>query len=102
MCHCNGPHMNSLMFRHMLNEYPPLDGLSVLPQAERTLPICGRLQAADSERMVMRKVFNAAVFGVAILICSGRAFGQSGTCSGMSLGQGANLNGFVPFPSSSL
>ena len=27
---------------------------------------------------------------------------QNGTCSGMSLGQGANLNGFVPFPSTSL
>jgi len=27
-------------------------------------------------------------------------FAQTGTCSGMSLGQGANLNGFVPFPSS--
>jgi hypothetical protein len=30
------------------------------------------------------------------------AFSQAGTCSGMSLGQGANLNGFVPFPSTSL
>jgi len=50
----------------------------------------------------MQKIFNAAVFGVAILIYSGTAFGQNGTCSGMSLGQGANLNGFVPFPSSSL
>src|SRR5215471_13580180 len=29
-------------------------------------------------------------------------FAQTGTCSGMSLGQGANLNGFVPFPSSNL
>jgi len=27
---------------------------------------------------------------------------QNGTCSGMSLGQGTNLNGFVPFPSTSL
>lgn len=27
---------------------------------------------------------------------------QSGTCSGMNLGQGASLNGFVPFPASSL
>jgi len=50
----------------------------------------------------MRKVFKTAAFGIAILIYSGTAFGQSGTCSGMSLGQGANLNGFVPFPSSSL
>src|SRR5579864_5745277 len=50
----------------------------------------------------MRKVFNTGVFGLAILLYAGTAFGQSGTCSGMSLGQGANLNGFVPFPSSSL
>ncbi len=50
----------------------------------------------------MRRVFNTATFGIAILIYCGEAFGQSGTCSGMSLGQGANLNGFVPFPASSL
>jgi hypothetical protein len=50
----------------------------------------------------MRNFFNSTAFGIAILIYSGVAFGQSGTCSGMSLGQGANLNGFVPFPSSSL
>src|SRR6184192_1410898 len=36
-----------------------------------------------------------------ILLC-GTAFSQAGTCSGMSLGQGANLNGFVPFQSTSL
>ena len=29
-------------------------------------------------------------------------FSQAGTCSGMSLGQLASLNGFVPFPASSL
>jgi len=29
-------------------------------------------------------------------------FSQAGSCSGMSLGQGASLNGFVPFPASSL
>jgi hypothetical protein len=28
----------------------------------------------------------------------GQAGGQAGTCGGMSLGQGASLNGFVPFP----
>src|SRR5207247_8335964 len=32
----------------------------------------------------------------------GTAFSQAGTCSGMSLGQGASLNGFVPFQSTSL
>jgi len=30
------------------------------------------------------------------------AFAQSGTCSGMTVGQLTSLNGFVPFPSSSL
>jgi IPT/TIG domain-containing protein len=28
----------------------------------------------------------------------GQAGGQAGTCSGVSLGEGASLNGFVPFP----
>ena len=37
-----------------------------------------------------------------VLAFSSPGFSQSGTCSGMSLGQGASLNGFVPFPSSSL
>lgn len=43
-----------------------------------------------------------------LLLCCGFVlsqqvgFAQSGTCSGMSLGPGANLNGFVPFPGSSL
>jgi len=49
----------------------------------------------------MRKILHTAAFGIAItLIYSVSALGQ--TCSGMSLGQGANLNGFVPFPSSNL
>jgi len=37
-----------------------------------------------------------------VLLFSGVAFAQSGTCGGMSIGAGANLNGFVPFPASSL
>src|SRR2546426_2677400 len=53
--------------------------------------------------MRMRKVINTGAFVITVaLIYSGTAFGQSGTCSGMSLGQGASLNGFVPFPSSTL
>lgn len=32
----------------------------------------------------------------------GIAFSQAGTCGGMSLGQGASLNGFIPFQASSL
>ncbi len=37
-----------------------------------------------------------------VLLFSDGAFAQSGTCGGMSTGAGANLNGFVPFPASSL
>jgi len=35
-----------------------------------------------------------------VLLFAGSAFAQSGTCSGMGTGAGANLNGFVPFPAS--
>ena len=45
------------------------------------------------------KIFSIIFFAIAL---SAPLFGQSGTCSGMSLGQGASLNGFVPFPSSNL
>src|SRR6266567_3937031 len=38
----------------------------------------------------------------AIVVLSGAAFSQSGTCSGMTVGQLTSLNGFVPFPSTSL
>jgi hypothetical protein len=34
------------------------------------------------------------------LVCVAGAYGQAGTCNGLSLGPGATLNGFVPFPSS--
>ena len=36
------------------------------------------------------------------LASSSAAYSQSGTCSGMTVGQLTSLNGFVPFPSSSL
>ena len=39
---------------------------------------------------------------VVVVLSCGIAFSQSGTCSGMSLGQGASLNGFLPFQSTSL
>ena len=49
----------------------------------------------------MRKSFSRGfVLVVVTFTFSMSAFGQ--TCSGMSLGQGASLNGFVPFPASSL
>jgi hypothetical protein len=37
-----------------------------------------------------------------LLLFTGSAFAQSGTCSGMSTGAGASLNGFDPFPVSNL
>src|SRR2546423_7983717 len=37
-----------------------------------------------------------------ILLLGGIAFSQSGTCSGMTVGQLTSLNGFVPFPSNNL
>lgn len=37
------------------------------------------------------------VFTLAILAC--QLYAQGGSCSGMSLGRGASLNGFIPFPS---
>jgi len=37
-----------------------------------------------------------------VLLFTGSAFAQSGTCSGMSTGAGASLNGFDPFPASNL
>jgi len=38
----------------------------------------------------------------AILCLCSAAFSQAGTCSGMTVGQLTSLNGFVPFPSTSL
>ena len=38
----------------------------------------------------------------AMLALCGHAFSQAGSCSGMTVGQLTSLNGFVPFPSTSL
>src|SRR5258708_19065328 len=46
-------------------------------------------------------IWSVAGLSIALAFTSA-GFSQNGTCSGMSLGQGANLNGFVPFPASSL
>lgn len=45
--------------------------------------------------------FSLLTIGVLLFYC-GMASSQSGTCGGMSLGQGASLNGFVPFLATSL
>ncbi|HLY61885.1 MAG TPA: hypothetical protein VKV95_14150 [Terriglobia bacterium] len=50
----------------------------------------------------MRRIFTVLLIVAWILSANVFGIAQSGTCSGMSLGQGASLNGFVPFPSSSL
>ena len=43
------------------------------------------------------------MFAVAVLLfASSAAMSQSGTCSGMTVGQLTSLNGFVPFPSNNL
>src|SRR2546430_3205101 len=38
----------------------------------------------------------------AVILLTGVAFSQAGTCSGMTVGQLTSLNGFVPFPSNNL
>jgi hypothetical protein len=50
----------------------------------------------------MRRAINLLLAGVVILLSSSVMLGQAGTCAGLSLGQLASLNGFVPFPGSSL
>ena len=50
----------------------------------------------------MRTLLKTWLMMTILLTAVTAAFGQAGSCSGMSLGPGANLNGFVPFPASSL
>jgi len=52
----------------------------------------------------MERGFNIRLVVVVfiLLICCSVAFSQSGTCSGMSVGQLTSLNGFIPFPTSNL
>ena len=50
----------------------------------------------------MRSIRTVLAVSLGLLFSCSVAWAQSGTCSGMSLGQGANLNGFVPFQSTSL
>jgi hypothetical protein len=48
----------------------------------------------------MRPMLKALLICAVLTLCAPAAFAQS--CSGMSTGQLSNLNGFVPFPSTSL
>jgi len=50
----------------------------------------------------MRRILLPLLMVELLFISSGVLLAQSGTCNGMSVGQGASLNGFVPFPSSNL
>jgi hypothetical protein len=48
----------------------------------------------------LNRTFALSITAV-VLLC-GAAFSQAGSCSGMTVGQLTSLNGFVPFPSTSL
>ena len=50
----------------------------------------------------MRSIRTVLSVILALFLSCGVAMAQAGTCAGMSLGQGASLNGFVPFLSTSL
>ena len=50
----------------------------------------------------MRHIFTVLTASLIWVASCGAAFAQSGTCSGMGLGARASLNGFIPFPASSL
>src|SRR5262245_31852683 len=50
----------------------------------------------------MKMIVKGFLLCCAFVLSQKAGFAQNGTCSGISVGQGANLNGFVPFPSSSL
>ena len=50
----------------------------------------------------MRAVHMLWVISAIALTTAGNGFAQSGPCNGMSLGPGASLNGFVPFPGANL
>jgi hypothetical protein len=50
----------------------------------------------------MRSIRTVLSVTLGVLLSCSVAMAQAGTCAGMSLGQGASLNGFVPFQSTSL
>src|SRR5256885_10367411 len=52
---------------------------------------------------MLRNLNRSLAFAITtILLLTGVAFSQAGTCSGMTVGQLTSLNGFVPFPSNNL
>ena len=50
----------------------------------------------------MKIILKGLLLCCGIVLSQQAGFAQNGTCSGMSLGAGASLNGFVPFPGTSL
>jgi len=46
----------------------------------------------------MRTAHIIILIGLSLLSLSSESFAQSGTCDGMDIGPGADLNGFIPFP----
>lgn len=50
----------------------------------------------------MRTWSRPSLICLMLILFSFPSYAQGGTCSGMSLGPGASLNGFVPFPASDL
>jgi len=46
----------------------------------------------------MRTAHIIILIGLSLLSLWGQSFAQSGTCDGMDIGPGADLNGFIPFP----
>ena len=50
----------------------------------------------------MRKWLTGLVVCFVLVLVALPLYARSGTCSSMSLGQGASLNGFVPFPATDL
>ena len=45
------------------------------------------------------KIQQVIIFiGLSLFLLSSESFAQSGTCAGMNIGPGADLNGFIPFP----
>lgn len=78
---------------------PERESFNFQPPAEGKLPWLRGAGRLALQRSVMRKL----MFAVAVvLFASSAAMSQSGTCSGMTVGQLTSLNGFVPFPSNNL
>src|SRR5215475_4864864 len=76
-------------------------GRKTPPNLGRCSPLCQ--YDCHPEKDTDMKTITKGFLLCCVFVLSQRAgLAQNGTCSGMSVGPGANLNGFVPFPGSSL